>query len=47
VDEALNIDARGKVGNSATPEDQSIEQKTTAKMFKGMLQFSDSEDKDD
>jgi len=47
VDEALDIDARGKIDDPDMPEDQSIEQKTTAKMFEGMLQFSDSEDKGD
>ena len=47
VDEALDIDARGKVDDSDIPEDQSIKQKSTAKMFEGMLQFSDSEDKED
>jgi len=47
MDEALNVDARGKVNDSNIPEDQSIEQKTTARMFEGMLQFSDSEDKED
>ena len=33
----LSIDARGKVNDSNMPEDQWIEQKTTAKMFEGML----------
>jgi len=47
VDEAVNIDASGKVDDTGMPEDQSIEQKSTAKMFEGMLQFSDSEDKED
>jgi len=47
MDEALNADARGKVDDSGMPEDQSIEPKTTAKMFEGMLQFSDSEDEED
>ena len=47
VDETLNVDARGKVDDSNIPEDQLIKQKTTAKMFEGMLQFSDSEDKED
>jgi len=47
VDEAVNIDASGKVDDSDIPEDQSIEQKSTAKMFKGMLHFSDSEDEED
>jgi len=46
-DEALDIDARGEIDDLDTPEDQSIEQKTTAKMFEGMLQFSDSEDEED
>jgi len=45
--EALTIDAGGMVDNSDTSEEQSIEQKGTAKMFKGMLQFSDSEDEDE
>jgi len=47
TDEALDVDARGKINDPDIPEDQSIEQKTTAKMFKGMLQFSDSEDEED
>jgi len=47
MDEALDIDARGNFDDPDTPEDQSIEQKTTAKMFEGMLQFSDSEDEED
>jgi len=47
MDEVLDVDARGKVDDSDIPEDQSIEQKTTAKMFEGLLQFSDSEDEED
>jgi len=47
MDEALDVDVRDKVEDSDTPEDQSIEQKTTAKMFERMLQFSDSEDEED
>jgi len=47
VDEAVNVDASGKVDDSNTPEDQLIEQKSTAKMFEGMLHFSESEDDED
>jgi len=43
----VNVDARGEIDDPDTPEDQSIEQKTTAKMFEGMLQFSHSEDEED
>jgi len=47
TDEALAIDARGKIDDPDIPEDQSIQQKRTAQMFEGMLQFSDSEDEDE
>ena len=47
MDEALAIDARGKIDNPDITDEQSIEQKTTAKMFEGMLHFSDSEDEDE
>jgi len=47
MDEAVDIDTSGKVDNSDVPEDQSIEQKSTAKMFEGMLRFSESEDDED
>jgi len=47
MEEALAIDARGEIDNPDISEEQSIEQKNTAKMFKGMLHFSDSEDKDE
>jgi len=47
VEEALAIDARGEINNPDTSEEQLIDQKTTAKMFEGMLQFSDSEDEDE
>jgi len=47
MDEALAIDARGEIDDPDTTDEQSIEQKTTAKMFKGMLHFSDSEDEDE
>jgi len=47
VAEALAIDARGEIDDPDTSEEQSIEQKSTAKMFKDMLQFSDSEDEDE
>jgi len=47
MEEALAIDARGEIDNPDTSEEQSIEQKSTAKMFKGMLHFSDSEDDDE
>jgi len=45
--EVLAIDERGEIDDPDTLEEQSIEQKGTAKMFKGMLQFSDSEDEDE
>jgi len=47
MEEALAIDARGEIDNPDTSEEQSIEQKNTAKMFEGMLHFSDSEDEDE
>jgi len=47
MEEALAIDARGEIDDPDISEDQSIEQKSTAKMFKGMLQFSESEDEDE
>jgi len=47
MEEALAIDARGKFDNPDITDDQSIKQKTTAKMFEGMLQFSNSEDEDE
>jgi len=47
MDKALSIDASGKVNDAGIPEDQPIEQKSTAKMFEGMLQFSDSEGEED
>jgi len=40
------LDTRGEIDDTDIPEDQSIEQKSTAKMFEGMLQFSDDEDED-
>jgi len=45
--EALAIDARGEIDDPHTSEEHLIEQKITAKMFKGMLHFSDSEDEDE
>ena len=47
ADEDVDVDTSGKVDDSDTQEDQSIEQKSTAKMFEGMLHFSDSEDDED
>jgi len=47
MDEDVDVDASGKVDDSDIQEDQSIEQKSTAKMFEGMLHFSDSEDDED
>jgi len=47
MDEAVNFDTSGKVDDSDMPKDQSIEQKSTAKMFEGMLRFSESEDDED
>jgi len=47
VEEALAIDARGEINDPDTSGDQSIKQKSTAKMFEGMLQFSNSEDEDE
>jgi len=46
VEEVLAIDARGEIDDPDTAEEQSINQKSTAKMFEGMLHFSDSEDED-
>jgi len=45
--EALAIDARGEIDDPDASEEQSIEKKSTAKMFEGMLHFSDSEDEDE
>jgi len=47
MEEALAIDARGEINDPDIPEDQSIQQKRTAQMFEGMLQFSDSEDEEE
>mgnify|MGYP000558696312 CR=1 FL=1 len=47
MEEALAIDARGEIDDPDVSEDQSIQQKRTAKMFEGMLHFSDSEDEED
>jgi len=47
MEEVLAIDARGEIYDPGTSEEQSIEQKSTAKMFEGMLHFSDSEDEDE
>jgi len=47
MEEALAIDARGEIDDPDTSEEESVEQKSTAKMFKGMLQISDSEDEDE
>jgi len=47
VDEDVDIDTSAKVDDSDMQEDQSIEQKSTAKMFEGMLHFSSSEDDKD
>jgi len=47
MEEALAIDTRGEIDDPDTSEEQSIEQKSTAKMFEGMLHFSDSEDEDE
>jgi len=44
MEEALAIDARGEIDDPDVSEDQSIELKSTAKMFEGMLHFSESED---
>jgi len=46
LEEALAIDARGEINDPDVPEDQSIEVKSTAKMFDGMLHFSDDEDEE-
>jgi len=47
MEEALAVDARGEIDDPDIPEDQSIQQKITAKMFEGMLQFSNDEDEDE
>jgi len=47
MDEVLAVDARGEIDDPDTTDEQSIEQKTTASMFEGMLHFSDSEDEDE
>jgi len=46
MEEALAIDARGEIDDPDVSEDQSIELKSTAKMFEGMLHFSKSEDEE-
>jgi len=45
--ETLISNAREEIDDPDIQEDQSIEQKETAKMFDGMLHFSDSEDEDE
>jgi len=47
MEEALAIDARGEIDDPDVSEEESIEQKSTANMFKGMLHFSNSEDEDE
>ena len=47
MEEALAIDARGEINDPGMSEEESVEQKSTTKMFEGMLQFSDSEDEDE
>ena len=47
MEEALTIDARGEIDDPDASEDQSIQQQRTAKMFEGMLHFSDSEGEED
>jgi len=46
MEEVLAIDARGEIDDPDVSEDQSIELKSTAKMFEGMLHFSESEDEE-
>jgi len=47
MEEALAHDARGEINDPDLGIDESIEQKSTANMFEGMLHFSDSEDEDE
>jgi len=47
MEEALAIDARGEIDDPDVSEEESVEQKSTAKVFEGMLHFSDSEDEDE
>jgi len=47
MEEALAIDARGEIDDPDVSEEESVKQKSTAKMFAGMLHFSDSEDEDE
>jgi len=46
LEEALAIDARGEINDPDISEDQSTQVKSTAKMFEGMLHFSDDEDEE-
>jgi len=46
MEEALAIDARVEIDDPDMSEDQSIELKSTAEMFEGMLHFSESEDEE-
>jgi len=47
MEEALVIDARGEIDDPDISEEESVEQKSTAKMFEGMLQFPDSDNEDE
>jgi len=47
MQEVLAIGARGEINDPDASEEESVEQKNTAKMFEGMLHFSDSEDEDE
>jgi len=46
MEEAIALEAQDKDDGVDIPEDQSVEMKSTANMFEGMLQFSDDEDED-
>ena len=47
MEEALAIDARGEIDDPDISKEESVKQKSTAKLFEGMLHFSDSEDEDE
>jgi len=47
IEEALAINARGEINDPDISEEELVKQKSTAKMFEGMLHFPDSEDEDE
>jgi len=47
MEEVLAIDARGEIDDPDMSEEESVEQKSTAKMFEEMLQFPNSDNEDE